>query len=103
MSNDQPPVGMTLVWAEDDDLPVFAGNQFAILGTDGEIFLTVGQVVPPIAVGGSPEERREHIEKLGTMIIRPVARFSMAPQRVRELHALLGGVLDQLDDEGDAK
>jgi len=73
-----------------EELPVLFANQFvAQVGDTGEIFLTVGQVVPPAIIGQTEEERREQAENIQYVQVKPIARLAMTPEKLRELKTVL--------------
>ncbi len=90
-AEDLPPssVPVPIVWVGVDELPVFFANQFVAQVERGEIFLTVGQLVPPAILGNTDEERRQQLESLSYVPIKPVARIAFTPDRLQELSSIL--------------
>ena len=82
-------VAVPIIWVGVDDVPVVFANQFVAQVDRGEVFLTVGQLVPPAIIGASEEERRVQAENLQYVPVKPVARIAMTPTRLRELVSIL--------------
>jgi hypothetical protein len=87
--DDTDGIQVPVVWVGLDELPVLFANQFVAQVERGEIFLTVGQLQPPPIVGATEEERREQVENIAYVPVKPVARIAMAPSRLRELISIL--------------
>src|SRR6266700_6143029 len=51
VSADEPSRSVPLVWVGVDDLPVYFLNQFLGQADGSEVYLTLGQVVPPALFG----------------------------------------------------
>jgi hypothetical protein len=83
-----------IVWSGVEDLPVLYVNQFVSQAGPGEIFLTIGQLQPP-ALLGNEEERREQIEQISYVQVKPIARLAMTPSKLKELIQVL-----QITDAG---
>lgn len=77
-----------LTWVGPDEVPVVMANHFISQFHDDGFVLTFGQVAPPIILG-SEEQQREQLEALAFVPVRPLARFALTEQRVRELIKLL--------------
>jgi hypothetical protein len=77
-----------LAWVGPDEVPVVLANQFISQFHHDGFVLTVGQVTPPIILG-SDEQQRDQLEALTFVPVRPLARFALTEQRVRELIKLL--------------
>jgi hypothetical protein len=93
-------VALPIVWVGADELPVHFVNNFIVQVSSGEVFLTLGSVVPPPLVG-SPEEQKDQADRLGAVTVKPVVRAAMTPARARELHSNLGQIIaiyDRLQD-----
>jgi hypothetical protein len=72
---------LPLVW-EEPGTAVFA-NQ-AIAQYDGHsVYLTFGQVRPPLILGETEEERHRQIEKVQSVTVLPVVRIAMTPETFR--------------------
>ena len=92
MGASEPPLGppkqVPLVWVGVDDLPVQFLNQFIGQADRNEIYLTLGQLVPP-ALLGSDESKRQQLEALDYVTVRPIVRLGFTPQRLEELIEVL--------------
>ncbi len=87
---EEPParIEIPVVWVGADEVPVFFANQFVAQVDRGEVFLTIGQLVPP-AIIGSGEEAREQAERIQYVPVKPVARIALTPTRLLELIEVL--------------
>jgi hypothetical protein len=81
-------------WVGLDEMPIVAANQLIGQVNQGEVFLTFGQVAPPVIVDSAPERVKEQLEGL-IIPIRPVVRMQMTPERLREMVGALNEVLDK--------
>ncbi len=77
-----------VAWIGADDVPVLFANQFVVQIDRGEVFVTIGQLVPP-ALLGTEEQRREQAAQIQYIPIKPVARIAMTPNRLTELISVL--------------
>jgi hypothetical protein len=93
-------------WASAESLPLMFANAFVSqlgsqAGTAGPpdaIYLTIGQLAPPLLVG-TPEEVAQQAARFnGTVEVRPVARIVLSRERAAELGELLQTVIKQYDD-----
>ncbi len=102
MPDDQVPgaVQLPVVWLGPEDVPMLHANAF-VCQFDGQtmdsMLLTVGQLTAPAIAGATEEERREQVEQIAYVPIKPIARLAFTPARARELIATLEANLDQLD------
>jgi hypothetical protein len=78
-----------LVWVGAEELPVLFAKLFVAQVDRGEVFLTVGQVLPPAIIGATEQERREAAEAVQFVPVKPVARIAFNPTRLRELISVL--------------
>ncbi len=91
------PVSVRMAWIGTEELPVLFANQFLFqVGPPGEVFITVGQVVPP-AVIGSPQEQQQQLQALPFVPVKPVVRLGMSRARLRELITSLGQLAEVYD------
>ena len=87
---DQPDsVQVPVVWVGVEELPVAFANQFVVQVDRGEVFLTIGQLVPPPIIGATEEERRAQAENIEFVQVKPVARLVMTPSKLHELATTL--------------
>ncbi len=90
MADDDPDrIQVPVAWIGADEVPVLFANQFIAQIDRGEIFLTVGQLVPPPIMGATEEERREMAENVQFVPVKPVARIAFTPGRLSELISIL--------------
>jgi hypothetical protein len=89
MAEEPESVNVPVVWVGAEDVPVLLANQFVAQVDKGEVFLTVGQLVPPAILGATPEERRQQAENIQFVPVKPIARIAMTPTRLRELISVL--------------
>lgn len=103
----EPPVDafqLQLEWSGVDAAPVLTANQLLVqadaTGAVPENFLlTIGMASPP-PVTGTPEEQREQLRDYQTVPVRPIARISVTPGRLREWVTLLQATVARLDEMG---
>ena len=89
---EQPPEGavqVPAVWVGAEDLPVQFVNQFVGVVHPGEIFLTLGTVVPPAILGNTEEKRKAQAESIQYVQVKPVAQLALTPERLREFVRVL--------------
>lgn len=98
---DEDRIEVPVVWVGADELPVLFVNQFIGQADKAEVFLTIGQMVPP-AVIGTEAERREQLEHLQYAQIRPVARLAMTPAKLRDLLSILEVTLRNAEKQQEA-
>jgi hypothetical protein len=102
MATDEPDgVPVPIVWVGADDLPVLHANQFVAQVDKGEVFLTIGQIVPPAIIGSTVEERRQQAEAIQYVPVKPVARLAFNPARLNELISVLQITKDNHDKQGE--
>ena len=100
--DDEPEgIAIPVAWIGVEDLPVHFVNQFIAQVDRGEVFLTMGSVVPP-ALLGTADERIEQAKSLTYLPIRPTVRFGMTPARVRELIGVLEITLENHEKQDEA-
>jgi hypothetical protein len=88
--DDTPPPGVAVpvTWTGAEDMPVLFANHFVAQVDRGEVFLTAGQLTPPMLVG-TQEERIEQAGMIQFLPIQTVARIGFTPDRLRELIQVL--------------
>lgn len=91
MADEQPLENfrVPVVWVGADEVPVFFANQFVAQVERGEVFLTVGQLVPPAILPGPPEAFREQAERIQYVPVQTVARIALTPARLQDLIQVL--------------
>ncbi len=82
-------IQVPIVWVGVEELPVAFANQFVVQVDRGEVFLTIGQLVPPPIIGATDEERRAQVENIEYVQVKPLARLVMTPSRLLELATAL--------------
>jgi hypothetical protein len=97
---DEPGVSIQvpLSWVGIDELTAHLANQFMIQRTEDGWLLTVGQALAPAFIG-TPEEQRAQASELTFVPVRPLGRFSMTEDRVRQLVALLKETLERAEEQ----
>lgn len=93
-------VAVPVVWLGPEDVPILYVNAFVSQfdqQTLDSLILTVGQLTPPAIVGATSDERREQLEQVAYVPIKPVVRLGLTPARAKELIATLQANLDQLE------
>ena len=91
---------LPLVWMDSDAPAVLYANQFALQRSGGDLFLAVGQLVPPLLLG-SQEEQRDQLKQLSFVPVRIVGRYLVTLGEMRELADLLKRHLERFPAEGD--
>jgi hypothetical protein len=94
MTEEPDSIQVPIVWIGAEELPVLFANQFVAQVEHGEVFLTVGQMTPPVILGATEEERRAQAENVQYVPIKPVARLGMTPAKLRDLISVLQITLD---------
>jgi hypothetical protein len=93
-------VELPVVWLGPEEVPILHVNamvsQFDPQHLDS-LILTLGQVTFPAIVGASAEERKEQVEQIAYVPIKPIARLALTTARAKELIATLDANLDQLE------
>jgi hypothetical protein len=91
---------MTLVWPHEGIPQAVGANQFAIqAGPGGEVFLLIGQVVPPI-IAGEDEEKLAQTRKLegSELPVQVLATYVMTPAILMQLYNLLQANVKRLGE-----
>lgn len=100
MPNDDP-IEVPIVWVGADELPVLYANQFVAQVDRDEVFLTVGQMLPPPILGATEADRRESAKTVQYVPVRPVARLAINPARLQELISVLEITKENLEKHKD--
>jgi hypothetical protein len=82
-----PPEGfiqVPAVWVGVEEMPVHFVNQIVGVVHPGEIFFTLGSLVPPPIIGATVEERKAQAESFQFIQVTPVVRFALTPQKLQE-------------------
>ena len=87
-----------LLWIGLDEQPVFAANQILAQVEQDEIYLTFGSYTPP-ALLGTAEEKRDQIEHLGYVPVRPISRLAITRRRLDEVLTVLTELKDLYDQQ----
>jgi hypothetical protein len=85
-----------IVWVDVDQTPIQFANQFISQYQAHEFVLTIGQLAPPMIIG-TPEQQTEQVENLAFVTVRPLARFGLPVNRLRELIRVLSENLESYD------
>lgn len=70
---------------------------------DGELFLIVAQLAPPLIIGEDPDEVMAQARRLPFVPVKVLGRFGMTPDRARQLVELLERQLKVLDAQAEQK
>lgn len=93
-------IAVPVAWLGVEEVPILLATAF-VSQFDGQtldsLTLTVGQVTMPAIMGTTDEERKEQLEQVAFVPIKPIARLGLTPARARELIATLEANLDQLE------
>jgi len=101
------PTSFNVQWLQDPTAVPSPVNQVWIQGgpaagqnaTTDMFYLTLGHVMPPAVQPGSDQEAIAEAAAAMTLLITPVGRFAITPERLRELRDLLTVTLDQYDGQ----
>src|SRR5690349_7009669 len=99
-ADDSEPQGVSvpIVWTGIEDAPAIFANQFIAQVDRGEVFITAGQMAPPVLVG-TLEERRHQAENIQFVPVQTVARIACTPSRLRELVNVLQITLNNYEEQ----
>lgn len=98
----QPDEGIAIpiLWEGLDSADITFVNQMIVQlgppGNEGEFIVTLGQLHPPVLMGGE-DANRAKLEELPYVTVRVVAKVAMPVSRVRELRDLLARMLDNYE------
>jgi hypothetical protein len=82
-------IRLPVVWVGAEELPVHFLNQYLAVVAHGEIFLTLGTLMPPAIMGETMAERRSQAESIGFLQVKPIVRLGFTPERLKELIEVL--------------
>ena len=98
---DEPDgIAVPVVWLGVEDVAILYANAFVSqidAQTLDSLILTVGQMTQPAIHGATQEERRQQVENVAYVPIKPVVRLGLTEARARELIATLQANLDHLE------
>jgi hypothetical protein len=98
----QPPAPIQVElqgrWAGVEEIPVVLANQMLAQTFQGGALVTFGQATPP-ALLGTPDEQAAQARALGTIAIRPLARFLVPTGPLLEMAQALRTTADALEAE----
>ena len=89
-----------VVWLGVEEVAILYANAFQSQidsQTLDSIVLTIGQMTQPAISGATEEERRRQAETVAYVHVKPVVRVGLTEARVRDLQAILGASLRQLE------
>jgi len=90
-------IAIPVLWEGLDSAEISFVNQMIVQlgppGNEGEFVVTLGQLHPPVLMGGE-EENKARLKALPYVTVRVVAKVGMPVARVRELRDLLTRMLD---------
>lgn len=78
-------VSVPVVWVGLEDQPVHTVNQFLVQVHEGEVFLTLGVVTPPVFASGDDPQAEERLRQITYVPARPTACLAMTRARLDEL------------------
>jgi hypothetical protein len=81
-------------WVEPETPVVFANFVSGIVDGLGDIIMSIGQLEPPLIVGATEEERIRAIEQVESVQGRILMRFSVSPERLRDMVERINQVLE---------
>lgn len=93
-------IEVPVVWLGVEDVPILHANAFVSqidAQTLDALILTVGQMTQPAISGATEQERRQQVESVAYVPIKPVVRLGLTEARARELVATLQANLDHLE------
>lgn len=107
MSEEEPQpeleqIDLQVAWIGLEQAPIFAVNQLIAQTNQGEVFLTFGQVSPPVLVG-EPESQKEQLQNLGPLSVRPVVRLMLTPARLKEIAGVINDLVARTETEDQAR
>jgi hypothetical protein len=79
---------ISVVWPDNVELPTVYANHLYIQHTNNEFFLIFGELQLPMALG-SPDERREKLERFSEVTIRPVAKIAVSPPAMLKIAEII--------------
>ena len=99
MAQLEPDAQISIVWLGVEELPVFASNQAAIQHVgENEFVVTFGELTPPLLLG-TVEQRREQLEQLSYVPVRPIVRLGLNRTHMQQLVDALADNLAKHDAE----
>ena len=82
-------LALKLDWTGLENMPISFVNQFAVQhdARTNEFYLSVGAVSPPLIMGSDADRiaTAAKLKERGTILVHPVARLGLTPERVLEL------------------
>jgi hypothetical protein len=99
MSTPDPPsrFEIPLSWVGYDETPIIYANQFLIqFQSEASFVVGVGQATAPPLIG-TPEQIAELAADIDFIPVRPLARFALTPDKLRELIQTLQANLDNFE------
>lgn len=106
MPDEPGSVGIPGVWVGPEELPILMVNAFLGQVDHQEITLALGQYTPPVIRGDTEDERRQQVQAISYIPIKPVVRVALTRARLTELIAMLeetGRNYDQLQRQMEAR
>lgn len=100
MAAEPEGIQVPVVWLGVEEVPILFANAFVSqidAQTLDSLVLTVGQMTQPAISGATEQERRQQVENVAYVPIKPVVRLGLTEARAKELIATLGANLDHLE------
>lgn len=94
-------IQIPVLWEGFDDADIYFVNQMIVQlgppGSEGEFLMTLGQLHPPVLIGGE-EANKAKLEALPYVTVKVVAKVGLPVSRARELRDLLTRMLETYDE-----
>jgi hypothetical protein len=96
-------VKVAIKWPVNPGPAVFANNVTLQLDTDGNVYLTFFQVIPPVLLGEGDSRIEERIKSVTSVEAIPVARIAISEPDAIKLHRLFKRHFEAKDDTTTSK
>ena len=95
---------MPLLWVGGDELPTLKVNQFLVqVDPDGDVFLTLGTLTPPVLLADDPDDLRKQAAAIGYVPIRTVIKLALSAKGLRDLVGILHTGIEILEAQETAE
>lgn len=92
-NNESAGVRISLEWPETIDLPTVYVNHVYVQHSQNEFYLIFGESEMPVLTG-TPDERRDKIENLESIAVRPLVKLAISPPA---MFKIAGVIRDNVD------
>ena len=95
---------LPLKWDDPGLQPATMANQFMlqVAGDDQQVFFAFGQSAPPF-LSGDTASQNEQLKKVHNVAVRVIGRYSLSFHSLRQLHQILGQMLELIESGADAE